>query len=159
MSRYDIKAKGERAELRIYGDIGQSWDEDESTDARTVAEALDSVRGDIDVRINSFGGSVADGLAIFNALKRHQGRVTTHIDGVAYSIASLIAMAGDEVRMAANAMLMVHAPWGMALGNAPEMREMADILDKHADAMLASYNALSSTNRGDCRTPTGGQNG
>jgi ATP-dependent protease ClpP protease subunit len=139
MSRYDIKAKGERAELRIYGDIGQSWDEDESTDARTVAEALDSVRGDIDVRINSFGGSVADGLAIFNALKRHQGRVTTHIDGVAYSIASLIAMAGDEVRMAANAMLMVHAPWGMALGNAPEMREMAEILDKHADAMLASY--------------------
>jgi hypothetical protein len=91
------------------------------------------------VRINSFGGSVADGIAIFNALRRYDGAVTTHIDGVAYSIASLIAMAGRTVNIAENGMLMVHAPWGAAIGNAVEMREMADILDKHAEAMLSSY--------------------
>lgn len=141
MRRYEIKAagRGERAELLIYGDIGQSWDEAESNDARSVVDALKGLTGDLDVRINSFGGSVADGLAIYNALRRFPGTVTAHIDGVAYSIASLIAMAGHEVRVAANAMLMVHAPWGMAVGNAPEMREMADILDKHAEAMVAGY--------------------
>ena len=140
--RYRIRAAAkpsERAELTIYGDIGQSWDEAESNDAKTVINALQSLTGPVDVRINSFGGSVADGLAIFNALRRHSDSVTTHIDGVAYSIASLIAMDGSDVRIAANAMLMIHAPWGMAVGNAPEMREMADMLDKHAEAMLASY--------------------
>ncbi len=140
MSRYEIRAKGPaRAELRIYGDIGQSWDAEESNDAKTVVEALGQLRGDLDVRINSFGGSVADGLAIFNALRRYSGAVSTHIDGVAYSIASLIAMAGRSVAIAENAMLMVHAPWGAAIGNAMELREMADILDKHAEAMLSSY--------------------
>jgi ATP-dependent protease ClpP protease subunit len=128
MIDYRINAKGERAELRIYGDIGESWDSEESNDAHTLAEKLDGLAGPLDVRINSFGGSVADGLAIYNALSRYAGRVTAHIDGVAYSIASLIAMAGAEIRMASNAMLMVHAPWGMTVGNAPEMREMADIL-------------------------------
>ena len=139
MSKYNLQARGTRAELRIYGDIGQNWDADESNDAKRIVEALDGVKGDLDVRINSFGGSVADGLAIYNALSRHDGNVTTHIDGVAYSIASLIAMAGKEISIAENAMLMIHAPWGFALGNAPEMREMADTLDKHAEAMLTSY--------------------
>ena len=98
MNRYSLQAKGaSRAELRIYGDIGQAWDAEESNDAKSVVESLQKLSGPIDVRINSFGGSVADGLAIFNALRRHQGSVTTHIDGVAYSIASLIAMAGETV--------------------------------------------------------------
>jgi ATP-dependent protease ClpP protease subunit len=135
----DIRAQGGGTELRIYGDIGEHWDAELSLDARTIAARLDALQGDLAVRINSFGGSVADGLAIYNALRRHNGRVTTHIDGIAYSIASLIAMAGAEIRMAGNAILMIHAPWGMAIGNAPEMREMADILDKHAEAMVASY--------------------
>jgi ATP-dependent protease ClpP protease subunit len=139
MTRYNLRARGTSAELRIYGDIGPAWDKAESNDARTVTSALDKLKGDLDVRINSFGGSVADGLAIFNALRRFSGRVTTHVDGVAYSIASLIAMAGQQIRIAANGMLMIHAPWGMAVGNAPELREMADILDKHADAMVVSY--------------------
>jgi len=139
MPRFELQAKGARAELRIYGDIGQSWDAEESNDAKTVVEALGNLRGDLDVRINSFGGSVADGLAIFNALRRYPGAVTTHIDGIAYSIASLIAMAGQRIEMAENGIVMIHAPWGMAIGNAPEMREMAEMLDKHAEAMLSSY--------------------
>lgn len=141
--KYELKAKGtggSGSELLIYGDIGQAWDAEESNDARTVTAALRKLSaGPLAVRINSFGGSVADGLAIYNAIRRHPGDVTTHIDGVAYSIASLIAMAGHEVRIAANGMVMLHAPWGMAVGNAPELREMADILDKHAEAMVASY--------------------
>jgi ATP-dependent protease ClpP protease subunit len=139
MSNYNLQARETRAELRIYGDIGASWDADESNDAKRIVEALDGLKGDLDVRINSFGGSVADGLAIYNAISRHNGNVTTHIDGVAYSIASLIAMAGNTISMADNAMLMIHAPWGFAMGNAPEMREMADVLDRHSEAMLVSY--------------------
>ena len=139
MTRYHLQSRGAGAELRIYGDIGRAWDEEESNDARSVAAALEKLKGPLAVRINSFGGSVADGLAIYNALRRYPGGVHTHIDGVAYSIASLIAMAGSQVHIAENGMLMIHAPWGMAVGNAPEMREMADILDKHAEAMVTSY--------------------
>jgi len=82
---------------------------------------------------------VADGLAIFNALQRHPAKVTTHIDGVAFSIASLIAMGGDTIRMADNAILMIHAPWGGAVGNARDLREMADTLDTFAEAMISAY--------------------
>jgi ATP-dependent protease ClpP protease subunit len=139
MPRYQVRAQAGNSELRIYGDIGRDWWAEESNDAKTIVEKLDGISGDIDVRINSFGGSVADGLAIFNALRRYDGKVTTYVDGVAYSIASLIAMAGAEIVMAENAMLMIHAPWGVTVGNAPDMREMADILDKHAAAMTTSY--------------------
>ena len=140
-NKYEIKAKGERAELTIYGDIGADWFAEESNDAKSIKDKIDALSGDIDVRINSYGGVVSDGLAIFNALKRHDGKVTTYIDGVAYSIASLIAMAGDEIKMASNALMMVHAPWGGLLGNAQEMRDMADVLDKLSEAMVSSYAA------------------
>lgn len=141
MNRYRIQAKGPtRAELLIYGDIGDDWLAEESNDARTVVSRLQELgASDIDVRINSYGGVVADGLAIYNALQRHPSKVTTHIDGVAFSIASLIAMGGSEVRMADNALLMIHAPWGMSVGNAAEMRDMADTLDKFAQAMTTAY--------------------
>jgi ATP-dependent protease ClpP protease subunit/predicted chitinase len=93
----------------------------------------------ITVRINSIGSSVPDGLAIFNAIRRHKATVTTEVDGMAFSIASLIAMAGDTVNMASNAMLMVHAPWTYAAGNSAQLREMADQLDTWAAAMSTSY--------------------
>lgn len=137
--KYEIKAQGERAELQIYGNIGEDWDAAESNDAKTVVGQIKDLSGDLDVRINSFGGSVSDGLAIFNALRRHKGQVTTYIDGVAYSIASMIAMAGSRVEMASNALMMIHAPWGKAIGNAADLRGMADTLDKHAEAMAAGY--------------------
>lgn len=140
MSRYLIQAKGSgSSELQIYGDIGQDWWAEESNDAKTVVKKIGALSGDISVRINSYGGVVADGLAIYNALRRHDGTITTYVDGVAYSIASLIAMAGDKIEMAANAMMMIHAPWGAAIGNAEEMRKMADVLDKHSESMLTSY--------------------
>lgn len=140
-NRYRIQAKGPaRAELMIYGDIGESWWEEESNDAKTVVTRLAELDvANIDVRINSYGGAVSDGLAIFNALRRHKAEIVTHIDGVAFSIASLIAMGGSKINMAENAILMIHAPWGMSVGNAVDMRATADMLDTFAGAMTSAY--------------------
>ena len=141
---YQIRASAatdSAAELLIFGDIGESWD-GESITAKNLVQDLASVKGKaLNVRINSYGGSVADGLAIYNALRRHaaQAPVTTSVDGVAMSIASLIAMAGDTREMAGNALYMVHAPWGAVQGNALDMRDMADALDKYAAAMTSAY--------------------
>ncbi|MGE0329697.1 MAG: ClpP-like prohead protease/major capsid protein fusion protein [Ramlibacter sp.] len=129
------------AEIFIYGDIGESWWEETTTAAQFVKDinALDV--SEITVRINSLGGSVTDGLAIHNAIKRHKATVTTEVDGMAFSIASLIASAGDKRRMSANAMWMVHAPWTYMAGNSTELRDMADQLDTWAKAMATSYAA------------------
>ena len=129
------------AEILIYGDIGESWD-GESVTAANFARALDSLAvEELTVRINSYGGAVADALAIYNALRRkgQNALITTLVDGVAASSASMIAMAGDTVAMAANALLMIHAPWGAAVGNAVDMRDMAATLDRYAAAMAQAY--------------------
>lgn len=126
-------------ELLVYGDIGDSWMGDSITAAAVVKELQTVEAKTIHVRINSYGGSVSDGLAIFNALRRHGADIQTHVDGIAYSIASLIAMAGDTVTIAENALLMIHAPWGALAGNAAQMREYADVLDIYAEAMVSAY--------------------
>lgn len=137
---YSIRAKAQNnAEVFIYGDIGESWD-GETVAARQFVKDLAAVdAANMDVHINSLGGSVQDGLAIFNALRRHAANVTVYVDGLAASIASLIAMAGEQVVMAENAMLMIHAPWTVAGGNAAGLRDIADTLDKWAGAMANSY--------------------
>ncbi len=123
----------------IYGDIGESW-WNETVSAGNFVRELNELDVDaISVRINSIGGSVPDGLAIFNAMRRHKATITTEVDGMAFSIASLIAMGGDKVHMASNAMLMIHAPWTYAAGNSAEFRELADQLDSWAAAMSTSY--------------------
>jgi ATP-dependent protease ClpP protease subunit len=155
---YDIKAKATpqaadqktSAEVFIYGDIGESWWGDSVAASDFVKEIAALDVEELTVRINSYGGSVSDGLAIYNALKRHKATVTVSIDGVAVSIASLIAMAGDTVEMAENAMFMVHAPWGYASGNSALMREYADLLDKYAQAMSNSYAAKTGKSAEDC---------
>jgi len=138
---YSIRAAedSDTAEVLIYGDIGESWF-GESVTAKQFAEDLKAVADKkLVVRINSYGGSVADGVTIYNAIRRHPLDKTTVVDGVAVSIASLIAMAGDTVQMAENTLLMIHAPWGFAQGNAQVMREYADVLDTYAKAMATSY--------------------
>lgn len=128
-------------ELLIYGDIGESW-WTESVTAQSVAQQLndlDSTVATINVRINSYGGSVADGLAIYNALKRHKAAKAVTVDGVAMSSASLIAMAGDTVSMPATSILMIHAPWGGVYGNAKELRQYADVLDTFSASMADAY--------------------
>lgn len=127
------------AEVFIYGDIGESW-WSESVSAAGFVRELNALDADqITIRINSIGGSVPDGIAIHNAIKRHKAKTTTVIDGMALSIASLIALAGDTVEMADNATMMIHAPWTYMAGNSADLREQADVLDTWAQAMASSY--------------------
>ena len=109
--------------------------------ARQVVADLQAL-GDVpelSVRINSPGGDVFEAIAIYNALARFPAKVTVHVDGVAASAATLVAMAGDQVLVAENAMFMVHRPWTGVMGDAPEFRRQADVLDKAWSAMLATY--------------------
>jgi ATP-dependent protease ClpP protease subunit len=130
------------AEILIYGTIGANWWDEESVTAASFIKELGAIRADaITVRINSTGGAVTDGIAIHNALKRHDARITVVVDALAASIASLIAMAGDDVQIAENAAFMVHAPWTTVGGNSAELRRTADMLDTWADAMSTSYAA------------------
>lgn len=139
-SWYTIRAQGaDTAEVLIYGDIGDSWYAESVTAKKFVEDLQGLADKKLVVRINSYGGSVADGVAIYNAIKRHPKQKDVSIDGVAVSIASLIAMAGDTVTIAENGLLMIHAPWGGVVGNAAEMRKFADVLDKYAEAMATSY--------------------
>lgn len=151
---YSIRARAaaqgiKSAEVLIYGDIGESWYGD-SVQAKDFVQEIAALDVDqITVRINSFGGSVSDGIAIYNSIKRHKATTTVVIDGIAASIASLIAMAGDTVEMAENALMMIHAPWGYASGNSADMREFADMLDTWATAMSTSYASKSGKSQQD----------
>ena len=127
------------AEILIYGEIGRDfWGEGIAAEdlVKDLAE-LDVAT--LDVRINSVGGQVFEGLAIFNALNRHPAKVTTYIDGMAASIASIVALAGDTVRIAENAFVMIHNAHGIEVGNASDMRKMADILEKLDGSLVEMY--------------------
>lgn len=143
------RASARAAEVFIYGDIGESWWGETVTAKDFVREIAALDVDQLTIRINSFGGAVSDGLAIYNAIKRHAAATTIAIDGVAMSIASLIAMAGDTVEMAENAILMIHAPWGIVIGNSAELRERADMLDQYAEAMATSYAAKTGRDRAE----------
>lgn len=142
---YEIRnAAADEAEVLIYDQIGESfWSE--GVTAKAFAEDLKAITAPaIALRINSPGGSVFDGLAIYNALERHPAKVTTYVDGLAASIASVIALAGERVVMAANALYMIHNPYTVAIGDAAEMRKTADTLDKIRDTMLGTYRSRTS---------------
>lgn len=128
-------------ELLIYGVVGAPED---GLDAKTVRQQIVDTSGPIVMRINSGGGLVMEGLAIFNALSdaKAAGRtITVHIDGVAASMASILAMAGDEIIMADNGLMMIHNPWDVAMGDAQAIRKKADVLDKIRDQMVGIYAA------------------
>ena len=137
---YEIKAKAEdRAEVYIYEQIGEDLF-GEGVVAKQFVEELAALEvAQIDLHINSPGGSVFDGQAIFNAIDRHPANVTSYIDGVAASIASVVALAGDRVVMARNALFMIHDPFALTVGTAADMRKMADVLDQVAQTILGVY--------------------
>lgn len=123
------------AALDIFDEIGP-W----GVTAKDFNQDLKAVTADsITVSINSIGGDVFAGLGIFHALKGSGKKVTVKVMGLAASIASIIAMAGDKILMPANTFMMVHNPWSFAVGNADVMREQADLLDKVGDALTAIY--------------------
>ena len=137
---WEIKQQADPAvlELYIYGDVegdGYDWWRDEVIRSETSANAFrDALAAHPDVKqmdlyINSYGGSVFEGTAIYNQLRRHPAHKTVYVDGFACSIASVIAMAGDEVVMPRNTLMMIHNMWMGAVGNAAELRKAADDLD------------------------------
>lgn len=139
-SWFSIRARDEGAELSIYDEIGAYGVSAKAFIAELGAVAPGSA---LELRLNSPGGSVFDAVAIYNALKRHEGAVTVTIDGIAASAASYVAMAGDEIVMPENAFLMIHDPSGLVMGTAGDMREMAEALDKIAGSLIKGYAAKS----------------
>lgn len=131
-------------EILIYEEIGE-W----GITAKHIADKLKEIGAvkDITVRVNSPGGNVFDGCTIYNLLQQSDAKVTVVIDGLCASIASVIAMAGDEVIMAENALMMIHDPWSFAVGTADDFRREADLLDKVKTSLLATYEKRTGMNR------------
>jgi ATP-dependent protease ClpP protease subunit len=124
------------AQLHIYDEIGFF-----GITASDLVRDLAAVKGDLEVHLNTPGGEVFDGIAIYNALKQRASGVRIVVDSLAASIGSVIAMAADpgNLVIAKNASLMIHDGFGMGIGNAKDMRELADLLDKTSDNIASIY--------------------
>lgn len=142
--RFKANADTGNAELYFFGDIcADPWEAyfADGTCPQDVVDFLSQCEKyeNVDLHINSGGGDAFAGIAIYNILKRHNGKITTYIDGLAASAASVIALAGDVVKMPKSAELMVHQPWSVAVGNAEDMRKCADNLDNCCASIMAVY--------------------
>ncbi|MCJ7564809.1 MAG: Clp protease ClpP [Candidatus Aminicenantes bacterium] len=152
MKWYEIKNKADKAEIWIYEYIGEDFWTGGGVTAKNFQKELAEIKASqIDLHINSPGGEVFDGITIYNLLKQHPAKITTYIDGLAASIASVIALAGDTVIMAENALFMIHNPTGMAMGTANDMRSLADVLDKIASTMIGTYTAKTGKSESDVK--------
>ena len=132
---------GKTAEIAIYDEIGKSWWGEDTVSAKQFLDDLKAL-GEVEnitLRINSPGGDVFDGVAIHNSLKNHKATVTAHVDGIAASAASFIAMAADKIVMPANSFLLIHGASGMSWGNADDMRAVADDLDRIDKSLTSTY--------------------
>jgi len=135
ISKAENSASDGSVEISIYDEIGFG-----GVSAKDFLAEVQKFSGKhIDLRINSVGGSVTEGAAIYNALRRHQGGLTVHVDGLAASMASVIAMAGDKTLVADNALLMIHNPWSISMGDAETMRKEAAVLDKIKSTLVNAY--------------------
>lgn len=137
MKPYSIHNRGGgTAEIHIFDEIGT-----DGTTAKIFADELRAIGNvsRITLKINSPGGSVFDGNAIYNTLIKHKASVHVEIEGIALSMGSVIAMAGDHISMAENALMMIHNTWGSAVGDAAELRKTADILDKTKESIMSAY--------------------
>ena len=154
MKGLNFKCEGNAIEIHIYGDIGdnfwEKWEKEclgeerdenqvQNLDELTALLKKNSNAATIDIYINSNGGDVFDGVAMMNVLKRHPAYKRVHIDGFACSIASVIAMCGNQIIMPKSSMMMVHNPWTVAVGNSKELRKIADDLDKINETIKNAY--------------------
>lgn len=132
----------ETREIFVYGPIGGSFFEEGIT-AELMIEALSMFRGqDVTVRINSPGGVADQGIAIYNALRRHDGEVTTVVDAVAASAASVIAAAGRKRKTSKGGKWMIHRAMSLAFGNSTEMRKAAEVLETYDRSILEIYDSV-----------------
>lgn len=144
MSKFwNIKAMADNSstELFVYGDIVDSAYWDEVGAKEFVADLSKVTSNDITVRINSGGGSVFAGFAMYNSLKQHKANITVRVDGLAGSAASIVAMAGDKIIMPLGSMMFIHNSWTYAAGNSGELKEHAEMLSKIDTTMLEVYKA------------------
>ncbi|WP_225434114.1 head maturation protease, ClpP-related [Peribacillus tepidiphilus] len=138
--RFEVlnKADNDEAVMYMYGSIGSGWFSDISS--KDVRYQLNNIKAKtINIHINSPGGDVFESIAIHNLLKNHKATIIIHIDGLAASGASVIAMAGDKIIMPKNTMMMIHKAWTFAAGNSKELRKVADDLEKIDTAVTESY--------------------
>lgn len=150
---FSLSKEGSNVDVMIYGDIvAYPWLDSDVT-AYDLAQAIDGL-SDIDtitVGINSYGGEVAQGLAIYNALKRSPAKVTTRCDGFACSAASIVFAAGDNRIMSDASLLMIHNAWAYAEGDANELRKQADNLDKITEPSIKAYMSILDISEQDLR--------
>lgn len=140
--KFFAKKKNENGEVYLYGDIGGGLFGDGIT-AKMLVDSLKDLKSkgakDLCIFINSGGGSVFDGMAMYSAIKRWEGKKTVCVDGLAASAASVVAMAADTIKMSDAAMMMVHEPSGIAVGTMKEMEDTKSRLEKIRDSMVAVY--------------------
>ncbi len=136
-----VNAESGPAVIYLYGTIGEDWWDEDSKGAAEFARELDALGSrDVELRVNSEGGFVFEGYAMYSALKRYPGRVTAVVDGLAASAASFLIMAADEIVMGEPAMLMIHNAWGLCVGNRDDMTDMAQRLGQ-LDTQIAEIYA------------------
>lgn len=137
----EVKEGDGAADLYVYDYIGATWDGEGVTAKKFMADvqALPKSVAQINLHVNSPGGSVFDAVAIANMLRAHRAAVNVSIEGLAASAATIVSMAGDKISIAENALFMIHDPYGFAMGGAKEMRAEADALDRVRDAIVATY--------------------
>jgi ATP-dependent protease ClpP protease subunit len=141
-------ADPDEAEVMLYDEVGGWYG---ATADQFIADLRGITSPNLRVRVNSPGGSVFEGIAIANALRSHPANVTVQVDGIAASIASVIAMAGDRIEMAPNTMMMIHDASGVCLGNASDMEEMAELLDLISDNIADAYASRAGGTRDEWR--------
>jgi ATP-dependent protease ClpP protease subunit len=144
-----------KAELVIYAGIGQDfWNDGSMISAKAVSDELkklDASVTQLDIRLNSPGGDVFDGIAIYNRLKQWKGKKTVYIDGLAASIASIIALAGDEIIIGEGALYMVHLPWTFAMGNRMELDNTVSRLMDVEEQMISIYSKKTGMSRAEVK--------
>lgn len=138
------------ATITIYDVIGEDWWTGGGFTANRMSAALRSIGArDVTVNINSPGGDMFDGIAMYNMLAQHGGRVTVNVMGLAASAASIIAMAGDTINMATGSFMMIHNAWGVVVGNKADMRAAADVFDGFDSGLVDIYHARTGVKRAD----------
>lgn len=144
------RMSNDTAEIMIYGDISDYWGAVSSSEFKRELDRLGNVNN-LSIRINSNGGSVTSGWAIYNVLKQHRAFKTVYVDGIAASMGAFVAMAGDKILMSNAGLLMIHKPLGIAMGEAEELRKEADTLDKMFDIAVKIHAERTGTSEDEVR--------
>ena len=144
--KFEIKNEGDETTIYLYDVIDNWYGIDSENFIKTLNDISSSV---IHLRINSPGGDVFDARAINTALKQHKAKVVAHIDGLAASAATYVALGADEVHIAEGAFFMIHKGWTIALGNADDFKKTASLLDKVDDSIAGDYQAKTGIERSE----------